>query len=64
MTAARLALALITVAVAAVPAAAQDSLRVFLRAGPKTHGPGEHDHPRFLEDWTPTQSYTVYGCSS
>lgn len=35
--------------------AAQDSetpLRVYLRAGPKTHGPGEHDHPKFLEDWT------------
>jgi len=28
-------------------------LRVFLRAGEKTHGPGEHDHPRFLADWTP-----------
>jgi len=24
---------------------------VFLRAGPKTHGEGEHDHPRFLEEW-------------
>ena len=24
-------------------------LRVFLRAGPKTHGPGQHDHPRFLD---------------
>ena len=32
---------------------AQDGpLRVTLRAGEKTHGPGEHDHPRFLEDWT------------
>src|SRR5213594_3362704 len=27
-------------------------LRVFLRAGVKTHGPGQHDHPRFLGDWT------------
>ncbi len=27
-------------------------LRVFIRAGKKTHGPGEHDHPRFLADWT------------
>ncbi|HVY69632.1 MAG TPA: PVC-type heme-binding CxxCH protein, partial [Verrucomicrobiae bacterium] len=27
-------------------------LRVFIRAGEKTHGPGQHDHPRFLEDWT------------
>lgn len=27
-------------------------LRVFIRAGAKTHGPGQHDHPRFLADWT------------
>lgn len=27
-------------------------LRVFIRAGVKTHGPGQHDHPRFLGDWT------------
>ncbi len=26
-------------------------LRVTIRAGEKTHGPGEHDHPRFLEEW-------------
>ncbi|MGV3772613.1 MAG: PVC-type heme-binding CxxCH protein [Verrucomicrobiales bacterium] len=26
-------------------------LRVFIRAGVKTHGPGQHDHPRFLEEW-------------
>ena len=26
-------------------------LRVFLRTGPKTHGEGEHDHPRFLLEW-------------
>ncbi len=26
-------------------------LRVFIRAGAKTHGPNQHDHPRFLEDW-------------
>src|SRR5258708_4697375 len=31
---------------------AQDKpLRVFIRSGPKTHGPGQHDHPRFLKDW-------------
>ena len=29
-----------------------EPLRVYLRAGPKTHGPGEHDHPRFLADWS------------
>jgi putative membrane-bound dehydrogenase-like protein len=27
-------------------------LRVFIRAGEKTHGPGQHDHPRFLKEWT------------
>ena len=27
-------------------------LRVTIRAGEKTHGPGEHDHPRFLEEWS------------
>ena len=26
-------------------------LRVFIRAGVKTHGPGQHDHPRFLTEW-------------
>src|SRR5262245_51472846 len=32
--------------------AAEDApLRVFIRASPKTHGPGAHDYPRFLEDW-------------
>jgi len=28
-------------------------LRVFLRSGPKSHGPGAHDHPSFLRDWVP-----------
>jgi len=32
--------------------ASSPRLRVFLRAGPKTHGEGEHDHPRFLADWS------------
>ena len=27
-------------------------LRVFIRAGVKTHGPNQHDHPRFLGDYT------------
>jgi putative membrane-bound dehydrogenase-like protein len=30
----------------------QAPLRIFIRAGAKTHGPGEHDHPQFLKDWT------------
>lgn len=29
-----------------------DALRVFIRGGVKTHGPNQHDHPRFLGDWT------------
>ncbi|MEO7600213.1 MAG: PVC-type heme-binding CxxCH protein [Opitutus sp.] len=32
---------------------AQEPLRVFIRSGPKTHGPGAHDHPRFLREWVP-----------
>ncbi len=27
-------------------------LRIFIRAGVKTHGPNQHDHPRFLTEWT------------
>ncbi len=33
-------------------AADKKSLRIFIRAGEKTHGPGQHDHPQFLKDWT------------
>src|SRR5207249_12260555 len=33
--------------------AAAEPLRVFIRSGPKTHGPGQHDHPRFLKEWVP-----------
>src|SRR5436853_4556686 len=36
----------------ATGAHAQSPLRVFLRCGPKTHGPGQHDGPQFLKDWT------------
>ena len=35
--------------------AAETPLRIFIRAGKKTHGPagnGVHDHPTFLKDWT------------
>jgi putative membrane-bound dehydrogenase-like protein len=35
------------------PIAAQDQLRVFIRSGAKSHGPGAHDHPRFLKEWVP-----------
>src|SRR5689334_13342954 len=41
-------------ALSMVAAVGQDSkpLRIFIRAGNKTHGPGQHDHPQFLKDWT------------
>jgi type 1 glutamine amidotransferase len=31
---------------------ADPPLRIFIRAGEKTHGPDQHDHPRFLREWT------------
>jgi len=31
----------------------QEPLRVFIRSGPKSHGPGAHDYPRFLKEWVP-----------
>jgi putative membrane-bound dehydrogenase-like protein len=33
--------------------AVQEPLRVFIRSGPKTHGPGAHDYPRFFKEWVP-----------
>ncbi len=33
--------------------AAADPMRVFIFSGPKTHGPGAHDYPRFLKEWVP-----------
>jgi type 1 glutamine amidotransferase len=27
-------------------------MRVYIRAGLKTHGPGQHDYPQFLADWS------------
>jgi putative membrane-bound dehydrogenase-like protein len=36
------------------PTSAADApLRIFIRSGPKSHGPGAHDHPAFLRDWVP-----------
>lgn len=32
---------------------AEAPLRVFIRAGKKSHGPGAHDYPQFLKDWVP-----------
>ncbi len=43
--------------------AADAPLRVFIRAGKKTHGPagnGQHDGPTFLKDWT--KMLTERGC--
>ncbi len=31
---------------------AAEPLRVFIRAGEKSHAPGAHDFPQFLKDWT------------
>jgi putative membrane-bound dehydrogenase-like protein len=35
-----------------LPLRAAEPLRVFIRGGQKTHGPGAHEHERFLGDWT------------
>jgi len=48
----RLFVVALMAAVLASPARAEDPLRVFIRAGVKTHGPDQHDHPRFLTEWT------------
>jgi uncharacterized protein len=40
--------------VCSVAMAAEQPLRIFIRAGKKTHGPvgnGIHDHPKFLNEW-------------
>ena len=36
-----------------VRAGTKEPLRVFIRSGPKSHGPGAHDYPRFLKEWVP-----------
>ncbi|MBE7536895.1 MAG: ThuA domain-containing protein [Opitutaceae bacterium] len=38
---------------AVIGSAAESPLRIFIRSGPKTHGPGAHDYPRFLREWVP-----------
>jgi type 1 glutamine amidotransferase len=35
------------------PVYSAEALRVFIRAGKKSHGPGAHDFPQFLADWVP-----------
>jgi len=32
---------------------AAEPLRVFIRGGAKSHGPGAHDFPRFVQEWVP-----------
>ena len=39
-------------ALGALCAQAADPIRVFIRAGEKTHAPGAHEHPQFLKNWT------------
>jgi len=39
--------------VLAHPSLAEGPLRVFIRAGKKTHPPGAHEHEQFLKDWVP-----------
>ena len=52
----RLALSVMIVGVAAQSLHAQAPqarpLRIYIRAGLKTHGPGQHDYPQFLADWS------------
>ncbi|MCB1277510.1 PVC-type heme-binding CxxCH protein [Prosthecobacter sp.] len=41
-------------ALSSLPSAfSAEPLRVFIRAGAKSHGPGAHDFPQFLKDWVP-----------
>lgn len=42
---------LLITAFTCLSARAADPIRVFIRAGEKTHAPGAHEHPQFLKDW-------------
>ena len=35
-----------------IPGQNPNGMRVFLWTGLKTHGPGQHDYPQFLADWS------------
>src|SRR5438093_11104382 len=48
----RLSVALTLLAALSALSCAAEPVHVFLRCGPKTHGPGEHDGPRFLTNWS------------
>lgn len=47
-----LALAVLAGGLFGLSSRAAEPLRVFIRSGVKTHGPNQHDHPRFLGEWT------------
>src|SRR5688500_15647464 len=44
---------LVITALTSLSGAAADPLRIFIRSGPESHGPGAHDYPRFLKEWVP-----------
>ncbi len=48
-----LCLAVISVFSFQLSAFSAEPLRVFIRAGKKSHGPGAHDFPQFLKEWVP-----------
>jgi type 1 glutamine amidotransferase len=35
-----------------IPGQNKDGIQIYLRAGLKTHAPGQHDYPQFLADWS------------
>lgn len=35
-----------------IPGQNENGIQVYIRAGLKTHGPGRHDYPQFLADWS------------
>ncbi len=41
-----------TASVPRIPGQNVAGMRIYLRAGLKTHAPGEHDYPQFLADWS------------
>jgi type 1 glutamine amidotransferase len=44
----------IAAAILTAPLLGQESnpVRIYIRAGLKTHGPGQHDYPQYLADWS------------
>lgn len=37
---------------ASIGAQSTSAMRIYIRAGLKTHGPGQHDYPQYLADWS------------